>query len=210
MLRRSLLTLTLVLVGLQSPAQAADSSTPEPEATKAPEGVLGRTYVMLGGGYGLEQFSSDIGGLTTSNAWGLQLRSGGRVFDALAFEGHFEMMRGFDVSPTGTTRSLETYAMFANVKLFPMSWFLPDFRLLEPYAVVGVGGMLADTQAFQDLTPSTFTTTRGGFASRFGGGLESSFGDQIFVAAEAAYVLPVGRVDGFDYVSLTAAVGYRF
>ena len=65
MLRSSLLALTLILAGSLSPVHAEDPSNSEPKDPTAPDGVLGRTYVMLGGGYGLEQFSSEIAGAAT-------------------------------------------------------------------------------------------------------------------------------------------------
>ena len=50
----------------------------------------------------------------------------------------------------------------------------------------------------------------GGFAARFGGGIDFYVTRNIMVTAEVAYVLPTGQLDDLDQLQIGGALQYRF
>lgn len=73
-------------------------------------------------------------------------------------------------------------------------------RLLPSTNCSYISPAFLDSDQFKDID----------LAARFGGGLEVYVTDQLSLNLEGAYVRPSGRVEGYDYYSLSAGVLFRF
>ena len=74
---------------------------------------------------------------------------------------------------------------------------------IQPYALGGVGLLFADLGG-------AVSDSEEGLVTRFGGGLDLYFSENIVATFEGTYVLPFDDVDRFDYVSFTWGFQYRF
>lgn len=150
---------------------------------------------------------------------------GYRVRPWISVSAHVEYLADISVSPGDSNRSSpqsgstvlkgESWALTADARLFPLS------GTVQPFLVVGAGWLWAHT----DDEPVVQTSTgddpmlepidsgignRNGFVARAGGGVDLYLGDSFFLTAEVTYVVPVDRVQDFDYVSVAWGFGYQF
>ena len=195
-------------------AQAAEEAA-EPEASAAAEepsdeGDEGDAesagydrdgwYLGLGGGYAIELFDGGDSG----NAGFAQLRAGYHFLRFASIETQLEYTPKFNgESGQFTGVDTATWAVWANFKGYPTAPWTGRF---QPFAMVGIAWM------WERLTGPAINNSdeHGGFASRFGGGIDLYITDNIVVTAEGAYVLPAGHISALNQVQIGGALQYRF
>lgn len=177
-------------------------------------------YIAIGGVYGEEFFEGDAHQINASYGWGVNSRVGFRFHQMLAAELLFEGMVEFDADSGGNGASenidRKVYSVMPNFKFYPIEGFC------EPYLSVGGGWVYADSGNDNEVTRFGFqpanthiqhgTVDQGhGFGMRFGVGADFYATEQIFIAPEVAYVLPLtADVNNYDYLSVSLSVGYAF
>jgi opacity protein-like surface antigen len=164
------------------------------------------------------------------NTLGLAIRGGYRFGGFLAAEGAFEFLSGFDASvdfpppvppgvPNPAPITAEGGNFTANVKAY-----LPWWGRIQPYGLVGVGGMWGKLRTGWSTgtvcTPGytgwwcsgTYSELgRGGsFLSRFGGGVEFWLSEQLGLMVDATYNIPTGTFKDLHYTSLTWGAVFKF
>ncbi len=191
--KRLYLGFTLIaLIGIPATAQAEDD--------------YGRSGLYLGAGLGLgfEQFEG-TGGLDIDTGIGFAGWAGYRNNPHAALELQLEYMDRFNASVGGVDIDANVLAFTGNLKAYLMT------GKVQPFAVVGIGVLRAELEAFDASVSDT------DFAARFGGGIDF-YGSQLgkngrtnlSLGVTASYVLTTGAIDGFDYVSLVLGFQYRF
>jgi hypothetical protein len=91
----------------------------------------------------------------------------------------------------------------------------------QPFAVLGAGWLWADTDDEPVVRTGTGTDpvlrpipsgigSPDGFVARAGAGLDAYLSESFFLTFQATYMVPVGDVRDFDYVSIAWGLGYRF
>jgi opacity protein-like surface antigen len=154
---------------------------------------------------------------------GLHARVGYRFHPHFAAEGQFEWIsewtiNGRDSERTNPTSSsevgrAEAWTATANVKFYLLT------GRVQPYLVGGIGLMRFQGDNRSPLIPANSRpifelNTDGvrdyGFASRWGGGVDIYFTDQLSLVLGASYVIPEGQIDPYDYVSIEWGLQYRF
>jgi opacity protein-like surface antigen len=154
----------------------------------------GGLYAQLNGVAAFENFD-DFPSSVTDTAIGVSGRLGFRLNPRFAVESQVEYTGDFvdgsgDISATVITLNGKFY-------------FLTD--QLQPYALAGLGG------AFGTIDPpGPGSADDGGFAVKFGGGLDFYFTERLGVMFEAAYNVGTGDLDDFSYTSLGWGAFYRF
>lgn len=157
-------------------------------------------YAGVGGGYAMELFDRGSSG----DSGFMQLRGGYHFLRFAALELQLEYTPKFN---GGTGRyagvNTATWAAWMNAKGYPLA---PWTGLVQPYALVGIAWM------WERRTGATISGSDegGGFASRFGGGIDLYVTKNIVVTAEGAYVLPTGSLDDLKQVQIGGALQYRF
>jgi opacity protein-like surface antigen len=85
-------------------------------------------------------------------------------------------------------------------------------RRFQPYVAAGLGFLNIKARKSPILTPagpvSVPTGFSPGFVMRFGAGLESYVNESFIITLDCYYNLPVGKIDGFDYIA--AGLGLQF
>ena len=73
-------------------------------------------------------------------------------------------------------------------------------------------GMIGLAWMWERLTGPAVNNSieEGGFAARFGGGIDFYVTRNIMITTEVAYVLPTGQLDDLDQMQLGGALQYRF
>ncbi|HPG27034.1 MAG TPA: hypothetical protein PLW10_15460 [Myxococcota bacterium] len=160
-------------------------------------------------------------------AIGFNAELGYRIHPFVSFAAHVEHLAEISVSVENGGRAGGA-GQAGDAVLSGESWTLTgDLRayvltgVVQPYAVLGAGWMWADTddepvvRTGTDPEPalrpiSSGIGSRQGFAARAGAGLDVYLNDAFFLNAQATYVVPVGRIRDFDYVSIAWGIGYRF
>ena len=164
-------------------------------------------------------------GLKSEPSIGFNAEVGWRFHPNFSISAHVEHLAELDVSlKDGGRASAEA----GNAVLSGESWALTsDARIylrtgtVQPFLVLGAGWMWADTDDEPILRTGTGTDpilrpiptgigTRNGFVARSGGGLDVYLGESFFLTAQATYMVPVGRIRDFDYVSIAWGLGYLF
>jgi hypothetical protein len=183
---RGLLALVLVVVSAGA-AQAQDGDG---------QGVFVRGGVALGWANADDVADAVAGGEISNgvNA-GFDIAAGYRFAPALAAEAEFFYVTGGDVSVAGVTApAVETsaYAFLFNGKVYPLMFDADDATgLLQPYAVVGIGGGSGEVTNAGPLSGS-----QGTFLAKFGGGLDLMLTDNLGAYAEGAYLITTKDVIG--------------
>lgn len=165
-------------------------------------------YLVLGGTVGIDQAVEDeiedlvAADIDVDAGVGLKAKAGYRAPDFISGELEIEYIAPFDVSVNGTD-ALELEYATVTLNARP---FLALGRL-QPFAIVGVGFMYAhfeDTVGFgleDDTTEAAF---------RFGGGADLFVTEHLAVTTDVTYVLPLGDLDEFDYLSIGWGLKYQF
>ncbi len=163
-----------------------------------------RTGIYLGaaGAYAFENFQNGGSGVSARDELGYNLRAGYRALSFLAVEAQFEHLPKFDFDvPNDSFGSddadLEVFTLTGNLKLVYPS------GPLQPYALGGFGLLIADQGGALSRSDEDLVT-------RFGGGLDLYFSENLVGTLEGTYVLPFDEVNGLDYVSFTWGFQYRF
>lgn len=147
---------------------------------------------------------------------GFNLLAGYRMGRNFAGELEFEFIESFDVdvdlllngSPSTVKPYVRTYNLALNLRVYPLArLFDPGsvFNRFQPFVKVGPAWQYA---AVRYKGSSIFSD--GGFAGRFGAGLDIYITKNIVFTTGANYMLPGGDVKGFDYVSIGGGLQYRF
>ncbi len=156
---------------------------------------------------------------------GFNVELGYRLHPRASFAAHVEHLAEISSSLENGGRA---GAQAGDAVLSGSAWALTgDARVyalvgtVQPFVVLGGGWMWADT----DDEPVVQTSTgedpelrpipsgigsRSGFVARGGAGLDVYLGESFFLTAQATYMVPVGRVRDFDYVSVAWGLGYLF
>ena len=145
-------------------------------------------YASLSGVTSIETIDADG---RTDVGTGVSGRLGYRFSPQLALEGQADWSGDFAEGPFDLTSTTVTL----NAK-----YYLAQ-RQVQPYLLAGIGAQIADTN---------LSRSESAFAARVGGGLDFYLNERLGLLAEAAYVIPTGDLDGFDYVSVGWGVFYRF
>jgi len=157
-------------------------------------------YVGAGGGYALELFDGGDSG----DSGFAQLRAGYHFLRFGSIETQLEYTPKFK-GKSGQFNGVDTatYAVWANFKGYPTAPWTGRF---QPFAMVGIAWM------WERLTGSALNGSdeHGGFASRFGGGIDLYITDNIMLTAEGAYLLPAGHISQLNQVQIGGALQYRF
>lgn len=157
-------------------------------------------YLGLGGGYTKELFD----GGDASDGGFVQLRAGYHLLRYAALEFQLEYSPKFDgKSGQWAGVDIATWATWLSIKGYPTApWTGP----VQPFAMIGVAWM------WERLTGPAVNNSieEGGFASRFGGGLDFYLTRNVVITAEAAYVLPTGELDDLNQVQIGGALQYRW
>jgi opacity protein-like surface antigen len=156
-------------------------------------------YLGLGGGYAMELFDT--------GSWGdsgfAQIRAGYHFLRFAALEPQIEYTPKFKGKSSFAGVDTATWAVWLNAKGYPTAPWTSRF---QPYALVGAAWMWARATG----SAINGSVEEGGFAARFGGGIDLYVTDHIVVTAESAWVLPTGDLDGLNQVQIGGALQYRF
>ena len=157
-------------------------------------------YTGLGAGYAMELFTHGNSG----DSGFVQLRAGYHFLRFASIELQLEYTPKFkgksgDYAGVNTA----TWATWANFKGYPTAPWTGRF---QPFAMIGIAWM------WERLTGSAINGSNedGGFAARFGGGIDLYITDNIVVTAESAWVLPSGGLKTLKQVQIGGALQYRF
>ena len=185
------------------PAASAEAEEPSDEGDGGDDAAAGYDrdgwYLGLGGGYAMELFDE--------GSWGdsgfAQLRAGYHFLRFAALELQLEYTPKFSGKSDFEGVDAATWATWLNVKGYPTAPWTGRF---QPYALVGAAWMWARATG----SAINGSVEDGGFAARFGGGIDLYITDHIVVTAESAWVLPTGDLDGLNQVQIGGALQYRF
>jgi opacity protein-like surface antigen len=149
------LLLTVAVASLvASPSGGADREAGDRDSART------GSYFGLGGVYALEDFNRSF-----DDSAGINVRGGYRASPNMAFELTYEWLEGFD-STAGTPEvELDTHLITANARLFGLT------GRFQPYALVGVGILIVNTELKLPDVPKPFEV-EAGFTARFGGGVD--------------------------------------
>ena len=155
---------------------------------------------------------------------GFNAEGGYRIHPWVSIAAHVEHLPEISIS-TGNRRAGpqagsgvlkgESWALTADARLFPLT------GRVQPFLVLGAGWLwvhtdderVVQTSAGEDpmLEPiDSGLGNRDGFVARAGGGVDLYLTDAFFLSAQVTYVVPVDRVQDFDYVSVAWGFGYQF
>jgi len=213
--RIALLTCLLLLVA--APDARAEGGRAAPDYARS------GWYTGAGFSVGFEAFSGikeieqALGyNVTVGNAFGINARAGYRLFPWLAVEGQFEWLSSFgytaeDVLLPGETdprdvtlQQVEDYTLTVNAKAYPLT------GRVQPFGLIGLGGMLAKNTRNPQLISGKKTVDLGGFVARFGGGVDYYLDESWILTADISYLVTTGNVEDTNRTSLGIGFQYRF
>ena len=193
--------------------------TPTGAAGADPSGTgpdYGRSgfYAGLGAVYAAENFSYDLENLGLTgivdvdpeydDSAGAELMLGYRMHPNLAVEFVYQFLEGFDSTRGNPETEIDSHAFTLNAKLFVLTgrW--------QPYAVLGLGGHLVNTEVRDNAVKKPFETDLA-FAMRFGGGVDFYLNEHWVVGIEGTYFTPTSGLAGHaDFGTVGAHVLLRF
>lgn len=156
---------------------------------------------------------------------GFNAEVGYRIRRWVSVAAHVEYLPRISVSPGDSGQASpqsgsevltgDSWALTADARLFPFE------GRVQPFLVLGAGWLWVDTQDERVVQTSTGDDPmleaidsglgrRNGFAARAGAGIDLYFGEAFFLTAQVTYLVPVDRVQDFDYVSVGWGFGYQF
>ena len=158
-----------------------------------------RTYFLAGGTNGIETFDLPST-VQADNGVGFNFRYGKRVAPHFSVEAAFDWIGGFDLDAAPLAGSVDIWTLGANVKAF----LLTD--RVQPFLLVGMGGLfVSGGNPIPDIRDDG-----AGFMGRFGLGLDVYITERLGVSLESAYVLPTGRANNYNNITVSWSVFYRF
>ncbi len=81
----------------------------------------------------------------------------------------------------------------------------------QPFVLVGPGFMRLETKTREQTnTMPNASDTIVKYATRFGGGIDIYATENVVVSLDASYLMPTGKLAGFDYISIGWGLQYRF
>jgi opacity protein-like surface antigen len=202
---RASLAVFLCAAGIAAAGTAAANVSEPPFQRQVGPDPIGRTgsdeaedaysrpggYVGLGGSFAVESFSGHGG---HSDSGSVIFRAGFRGLPNLAVELLGEVLPEFD-GKGSQDNDVSAFAVTANGKLL-----LPLGRV-EPYVMAGIGILDVDEER---------RSRRDDFAFRGAGGFDLYLSPHWALYGEAAYLLPAGDVDDFDYATFGGGFFFRF
>ena len=153
--------------------------------------------------------------------FGFTGRGGYRCHPYVSAEFQFESLGDFEgtISENGTPMNdtardfdleLEALVLTSNVKGYLLT------GRFQPFVLVGVGFMRMESKA-RDATGGTLPGLAAqasertvNLAMRFGGGLDIYATRNVVVSVEVSYLMPTGKLDNLDYISVGLGLQYRF
>jgi hypothetical protein len=188
--------LAIALVWLSAPSARAGESGNDAEPVYDRDGW----YVGFGGGYAMEMFE----GGSSGDSGFAQIRAGYHFLRFVAAEVQLEYTPKFN-GDSGRYAGVDTatWAAWANFKGYPTA---PWTGCVQPFGLVGVAWMWERRTG----TGISGSDEHGGFAARFGGGIDFYVTKNIVVTAESAWVLPTGSVHELNQLQIGGALQYRF
>jgi opacity protein-like surface antigen len=161
-------------------------------------------YLGLAGSVGIYTEAEDdledfFGDADIDPAVGLNVRAGYRMHPHFALEGEFEWLSEADIEVGGQdVATVQSFTGTVNGKGYLLK------GRVQPFALIGLGGMGVRVEG------GGGSDAEGGFAARFGGGVDIYITENFLAAIDASYMLPTGNADGADFVSIGWGFGYRF
>jgi opacity protein-like surface antigen len=201
------------------PVQAEEAPVAAPAPVVAEETEIDYSasgpYIGVGGLYAIEMFENKttqegtaLGRLHPGNSGGFQVNAGYRVIPNLALEARYEYYSEFDTdSPRAPSNShINGYSVTANAKAFLLTgrW--------QPYVLVGLGYLSMEKDGIVQQGGTKNDSDDGGFAMRFGGGMEAYLTENISFGPEIAYVLPIAadNINNLDFLTVGAGLRFHF
>ena len=193
-------------------ASPASGQEEEPSGASEPVNYArSGIYVGLGGVYAVEQFASPIEG---GNSLGWTPWLGYRFHPRGAIETQIEAIIGFEFDDPRVSGE------FAN-ELGPTIWtvngkFFFLTERVQPYAVVGMGLLLPGLNNPYFRTPADgvpgSSTIDTAFTMKFGGGVDYYLTENLAIAVNAVYTMPIGSglASKIPYVSIGWGLQYYF
>jgi opacity protein-like surface antigen len=137
---------------------------------------------------------------------GLGVRAGYRFHPHLAGEVQFQWFTDSTIEIandeiTVEAAKLKTWTLTGNVKGYLLT------GRIQPFLLAGAGLMRFSRK---DELGLDLKAKNEGFAARFGVGIDFYFTPNIVAVVEGGYVLPTGTLDGYDHVSWSVGLQYRF
>jgi hypothetical protein len=156
-------------------------------------------YLMVGGGYSLENFKG-ASSLNIDDSPNVIASAGWRIHPRAAVDLGFEWNEGFDTNTLGVGVELETYLVAVGMKFFAMT------GRFQPFLHPSIGVMEVKINASGPGSDDRTTPVLRG-----GGGFDFYVTENLFVSFSASYVLALrSEVNDVQYVPINAAVGWRF
>lgn len=217
MVRVLALVTSLVLAGpLAAFAQGA-----EPEAAAADEQGYGRNGFYVGAifaGVAHQGITSEtkhrtreVTGLEVDShaqaSAGVSARVGYRMHPRVATEVQWEWVSPTDIRLTGEIEDNSAYEAKSWLLTANLKGFILPTGNLQPFLLLGGGvldGQLKDTGGYG------YSVHEFGFVGRMGGGVDFYFTRNVVGTLDVTYVLPVGDVSVFSFVSAGVGLQYRF
>jgi opacity protein-like surface antigen len=217
MVRVLALVTSLVLAGpMAAFAQAAD-----PAAAAAEGQVYARDGFYVGAsiaGVGhqgvsgaVERFVSDATQTVRANsetAVGVNLRVGYRMHPRVAGEIHWEWLTPAEIDLSGDLDYSDAFEVQFQVVSVNLKGYVLTAGNIQPFLLVGGGIMKGEVDGKNDFSASSVDGLS--FVGRMGGGVEYYFTPHLVGAVDVTYVLPVGHLSEFPYISGGLGLQYRF
>jgi hypothetical protein len=153
-------------------------------------------YIGAGASIAFEDFDLPPG-VSADDTFALDLMGGYRMSSLVALEGELELLTDFDLDGIGD--DVDGFALTGSAKIFP----LQGRERVEPFVLGGLGYLDLDG-------PSVIDADESDWMLLIGGGVDFPIGERSIFEVKAAYHLPQGDVDDFEYWTLGANVQYRF
>lgn len=199
-----------LLVAGEAWAQVEPGSDPDPGSGSPPPEwsdsyfpfARQGAYASVGGFFALENFDRDAAiqngplDISGDDGGGIDLRAGYRFYQYLAAEVIYQYYSGFAIKEriSNTDDSFDGWSLSLNGKGFAL------LGAIQPYGVVGLGGLVFTEKRRDDS----------GFFARLGGGVDLYLTDHLVIEAEAAYVMPTGDLNDFQFATFGGNIQYRF
>ena len=163
---------------------------------------------------GVSNFTGDAANAEAEATGSASLRVGYRMHPRVASELQWEWLAPTDVPLTlrdrdtgeflsdGSAFEVKSWVVTANLKGYPM--IAGNF---QPFLLLGAGIMKGDVDG-RDIYG--FSLEGFSFVGRMGGGLDYYFTPHIVGTVDLSYVLPVGDLSDFPYISGGLGLQYRF
>lgn len=179
----------------------AVAAFPTPARSEAPpDPGFGRPGFYLGGALaiGLETFTGRLDDVDFSTSYGGDLWGGYRISKNFALELEAQVLPNFVHDSAGPDLRLDNVNFTANAK-----GYLLHGRF-QPYGLVGLGGSWFEA-SYEDESDR-----QGGFAMRFGAGLEAYATRHLAAVTQVSYLLQAGKIDDLNFVTISLGAVLRF